>query len=529
MSRPDEQEPVVFDLVEESEPDTAGDVGEAAPTGSPDPRRPRLPRLSRRTWLVAASVVVVLIATTVTVDQVRDHRRAELMRSSSVGVVSLADPPAETWTVPYDFPAEPSWDSFVDQQRVIMDGLLVLPPGRAQRYTVDSSSGAAELEPAGFEDVTAVDPGSGEVVWRVAVGERPVCGPTGYDGSASADVLVCVHGPGDAREVLTIAPDGSTGSRGAELADGEQIFPGPDGLVVRVERIGPAAEPVECNTTGTCTPAMLADGRDALVTVEDAATGAERWTSIVEFTRTESVNCQEYDPMTGQPAGVDTDQIVVQTGFETIDVDGCGIRGTLSVQGVRLDTLGSGESTESWVTELGGGVFAVQGNGTDTVVVDETGEPLGTLDGWVNVTARSPDAPDGLWIVTDESGYGFDAVREDGSVAWTERSGSAQLVARDVVVVDRGAEVVGLDRTDGEQLWVWSSEDAGGLVRYRTLTDGETVALVHQSQEGLGDGLLVALDLDTGEQLWDAPLTGSPVAVYGHIVELTPGGLTGLG
>lgn len=536
MSRHDEREPVVFDLVEDNGPDggpgAGPDAADVASPDSPDRRLPRLPRLSRRTWLVAAAAVTVVVVTVAAVDLLRDQRRADLMRTSSVGVASLEDPPEKVWTLPFDVPAAENRGWFRGQQVVVMDGLLVVPPGSAQDYVVDASTGAAEPAPVGFEDVVAVDPGSGEVSWRVAVGERPVCGPTSYDASTSTDTLVCVHGPADAREVLAIAPDGSTRSRAADLAAEEQVFPGPDGMVVRVARIGDAtdaAEQTECDDMGTCTPPVLTEGRDVLVTAEDAATGAERWTSTIEFSPVDAANCQQYDS-TGAATGIDPDQVTVHAGAGMVDVDGCGVRGTLSVQGVRLDLAGSGGAAGAWVTELGEGAFAVQGGAASTVVVDAAGQTLHTLDGWVQTGARSPDASDDLWFVTDESGFGFEAVRENGSVAWTDRySQGVLLVGREVVVVDRGNKVVGLDRTTGDELWAWDGEDALGLVRYRTLTDGETVAMEHLPQEGYGGGLFIALDLGTGEQLWEVPITGGAVAVDGHIVELTSDGLTGRG
>jgi outer membrane protein assembly factor BamB len=85
-----------------------------------------------------------------------------------------------------------------------------------------------------------------------------------------------------------------------------------------------------------------------------------------------------------------------------------------------------------------------------------------------------------------------------------------------------------LDRDTGEQVWAWEGGDMAGMSRYRTLTDGETVVLQHLPQDGIGRGLLVALDLGTGEQLWDAPVTGSVVAVDGHVVEVGSEGLAGL-
>jgi outer membrane protein assembly factor BamB len=529
MERHDKQDPVVFDLVEGNR-DAAPGSDDDASDGPPARRRLRLPRLSRRTWLVAASVVAAVVITMVAADLVRDHQRAELMRTSPAGVASLDGPPEEIWTLPFDFPA-PGEGAFVDQQLVTMDGLLVLLPGRAQTYTVDASTGAAEPEPVGFEDVVAVDPGSGEIVWRVPVDERSQCGPSGYDGSASTDVLVCVHGPDDAREVLTIAPDGSTRSRAVDLADGEQIFPGPDGMVVRVTRTGDQTEHVECRPTGVCTPPVLTEGRDVLVIAEDAATGAERWVSIVEFTPVHVINCQEIAPGTGDAGPVvDADHVTVRSGAETVVVDGCGISATLSLPGVRLDlAVRTDPRSSPWVNELGPGRYTLQGDATNSVVVDEFGKIVRTLDGFVRIPATSPDAPDDLWFVFSGS-HGFEAMRTDGTVAWTEPlSQSVLLAGRDVVVVNRGGRVAGLDRATGARLWTWGSEEVSGLSRYRTLTDGETVALEYRPRQGAGGGLLMALDLSTGEQLWDVPMTGMALAVDGYIVEMTTDGLTGLG
>ncbi|WP_036961641.1 PQQ-binding-like beta-propeller repeat protein [Promicromonospora kroppenstedtii] len=544
MPRPDQQEPVVFELVEGEGPDGVARPVGAPPADSSGRRLPRLPRLSRRTWLVTVAVVAVVVAGTTAVDLVRGHLRAELMRTSPVGVASLAEMPERGWTVPFDVPTPSSDEAYVDQPLVTMDGLLVLPPGSAQSYTVDPFTGLAEAVPVGFDDVVAVDPGSGEVAWRVPLDEAPVCGPTSPDASMSVDALVCVHGPEGAREVLTVAPDGATRSRPVDLADGEQVFPGPDGMLVRVTRTGgdAAAEEVLCDDLGTCTPSVLERGRDVRVVAEDAATGAERWATTVEFRATETVNCQQQVADSGRTT-VDTYRVTIRTGAESVAVDGCGVAATLSTQGVRLDLAGeSGDDTggagdradevpasPAWVTEIGADLFAVETGSTETLVVDDEGQVLRTLPGWVRTATISPDAPDDLWFITRTGGYGFDAVRGDGSVAWTDRkSQDILLVGRDVVVADRGGRVVGLARETGDQVWAWDGGGMTGMVRYRTLTDGRTVAMEHLPQDGKLGGLLVALDLGTGEKRWIAPVAGTAVAVDGELVEVSKDGLTGL-
>ena len=103
------------------------------------------------------------------------------------------------------------------------------------------------------------------------------------------------------------------------------------------------------------------------------------------------------------------------------------------------------------------------------------------------------------------------------------------LAARDSVVVSRGNGLVGLDRATGAALWTWANDDPRGLANFRTLTDGETIAVQYLPQDGAGEGKLVAVDLATGEELWDVPMTGTAVAVDGHLVEFTPDGVRGLG
>lgn len=550
MPRPAKQESVVFDLVEENGSDgdayddangaADGAVNEAG--GGPDvPSVPRprllatLPRLSRRTWVLTAAAVAIGVGTVAVVDLVRDHRRAELMRTSPVGVESLADPPAETWTVRFDTPVEQGQDMSMNQQVVIMDGLLVVPPTNAQSYWVDPVPGPGEPVLPGFEEVVAIDPVSGGVAWRVPLGERPTCGPTGYDASTSTEVLVCVHGADEAREVLAIAPDGSTRTRSTELAEGEHVFPGPDGTAVRTVRTGDPAGEVKCDVSGTCTSGYLAPGRDVRVTAEDAGTGAERWTSIVEFDPMNSMNCQGTPDSGDWPtanSALDPDVVTVSAGSETVVVDGCGVSATLSASGIRLDLVGgAGLTAPAWVTRIGPGRFAVEAKWLGTTVVDETGKTLHTLDGSIRTDATSPDAPADLWFVqTTTEAAGFEAVREDGSVAWSERYGQNVLLAgRDVVVVNRGNRVVGLERTTGAELWSWNSDDLPEMIPFRTLTDGETVALEYLSRDRSPDGLLVTLDLDTGKQLWHLPMTGPVIAVDGHLVELTPEGVRGLG
>ncbi|WP_129782705.1 PQQ-binding-like beta-propeller repeat protein [Promicromonospora panici] len=532
MPRPDKKESVVFDLVEDNGPADAADGGPDA-AGTEPSLLSRLPRPSRRTWVIAAAVVAAVAVTLVSVDLVRDHRRAELMRTSSVGVASLADPPEPTWTVPFDVPTGRASDAHLGQQLVVMDGLLVLPPTSTPGYPADSATGVFEAPPR-FTGVVAVDPGSGEVAWRIPVDENPECGPSGYDASISTEVLVCVHGPDVDRQVLTITPDGTTRSRPLDLVEGERVFPGPDGMVVRTVRTGDPIGYLACDEAGNCPPRILDEGRSLRVAAEDAGTGAERWTSVIEFDPTISDSCQTWpadiDSTPDEPT-YDPDLTTVSVGAESVVVAGCGLAATLSVDGTRLDLAGDLlDPAQVWVTELGSGRFAVEGDAAQTVVVNADGKILRTVQGRMSSGPAAPDAPDDLWFVTRTSGVGFAAVREDGSEAWTALQESrVALAARDVVVVNRENRLLGLDRATGAKMWGWADDDPRGLANFRTLTDGEAIAVQLLPQDGVGEGVLVAIDLGTGEELWEVPLTGAVVAVDGQLVEFTSDGVRGLG
>ncbi|WP_423462695.1 PQQ-binding-like beta-propeller repeat protein [Promicromonospora sp. MS192] len=545
MSRPDEREPVVFDLVGGG-PDDDGPEGSGAPAddgsavGRPaggegadavggSPARRRLPHLSRRTWLLAVAVAAVVAVALTAVDLVRDHRREDLMRTSAVGVASLADPPEETWTVPYDVPFGSA--AFVHQPVVVMDGLLVLLPSALRDvYLQDPATGETGPAPAGFSDVTAVDPASGAVAWRVPLGEDAVCGPTGYDASVTTDRLTCLQGPEDAREVLTVERDGGTGVRSAELAGDERVFPGPEGMVVRVRPIEEPAGSEECDDPAGCGNGTPTARHEVRVVAEDAVTGAERWTEDVDLTAPDGVICRDASDPGSAPVG-DTEALHVAAGTESVVVQGCGTDATLSTDGTRLDLVAAeGSGSPAWVTELGSGRFAVQTGPAGMTVVDGAGHVLGTLEGLVQPVAVAPDAPDDLWFAGRTGGTGFDAVREDGSTAWTERSGTRVLLAaRDVVVMERGSRLIGLDRDTGAELWERAGDDTSGLANFRTVTDGETVAGVYLPPEGGGAGMLVAVGLATGAERWTVPVTGMVVAVGGHLVEVTADGLRGLG
>lgn len=530
MPRPDQEEPVVFDLVEDGA-DGAQDDGSDGP-GADEAgagralRLPRLPRLSRRGWLRVGAAVLAVAVTLTAVDLLREQRRAELMAGSPVGVVSLSSPPEETWSLPYDRSGA-SVAPGLDQQVVVMDGLLVLPPATVYDAVAQDGGGPGE-GPPGFDGVVAVDPASGEIAWRVPVGEEATCAPAGYDATLTTDVLTCVHGPAGEREIVAIGADGAARTRPADEGENETVFPGPDGSVVRARRTGPPPRKVVCEETGVCTPREVSDGRDVRVVLEDATTGTERWRADVAFTPVDAIACAEHGD--GPEATVDADRVSVTTSARSVVLEGCGVYATFALGGARIDQVDALGDVWSWVQELGPGRFAVGSASGRGVVVDEEGDVVTELDGSVKPAPASPDAPGVLWFVDDPAGNGFDAVRADGTVVWSERYGTRVLLTtRDAVVVERGPEIVGLDPASGAELWTWRDDEPQHRSPFRAVTDGETVAVAFWPQELPGTGELVALDVRAGTERWRTGLDGTVVAVGGRLVEVSDGGLHGLG
>jgi outer membrane protein assembly factor BamB len=113
-----------------------------------------------------------------------------------------------------------------------------------------------------------------------------------------------------------------------------------------------------------------------------------------------------------------------------------------------------------------------------------------------------------------------------------------------MLVMTGDGEIQGLDAATGEAHWQWDGEGTTGgytedLYVSQTFTDGESVLLL--TENGSGGTGLVALDADSGEVVWEqrdaAPEDGglaqgyetSVVAVAGHLLEITPSGVRGLG
>ena len=195
-----------------------------------------------------AAVLAVVLGTGVAVDSIRDAARIERIREVPGGIADVSAPLEEVW----------AWEG---------------PAGSEDSMTWFA---VADLEGAlalwSEEELIGLDPVSGERAWSVPLGEDSECGPLGYPGGRglATSVLVCLQGAGADREAITVGPGGVVSEpRTLDAADDRRYGtarPGPDGTVLRAQRIGPEsaidAGDARCTeTTGECSGTVEA-GRD---------------------------------------------------------------------------------------------------------------------------------------------------------------------------------------------------------------------------------------------------------------------------
>lgn len=136
------------------------------------------------------------------------------------------------------------------------------------------------------------------------------------------------------------------------------------------------------------------------------------------------------------------------------------------------------------------------------------------------------------------------------------RGGITSLGAGRYAVTRGAGSVRGLDLATGAEKWVWDGSDPasgddggyfGSVYVVQAFTDGESVLLLIESAAGGARGL-VALEAASGAVVWNRPgggevipldpVGGEPagqgvigylVAVDGHLLEITPRGVRGLG
>jgi hypothetical protein len=513
-------------------------AGHTARRGGSAVRR-RLPTTRRGKVLLVGgtvSVVVLAVAAGVLVDA---RLREQALLATPAGVRSLEAKPTEQWSIDLENP--------IASTLIEMPGVLAI---------------------AGDAKVRGVDPASGEVRWTVDLEENLSCGPSALLGVGEpapqepADPLVCVTstGAGDEREqrVTVIEADGATQSR--ELDPTADVVPVTGGGLLYFELTGGRTEqrPVVVDKLGAPHLPKAFVGPDLTVSVEDAATGTERWSDTLAFGAPRPDSCITYDE-SGAPVLDVAGALGWDLHGDVLEVQGCGVSGAFQLDGARLDDPkdtedppADGVDTASFLSLPDGAWVGPDKTATDLAMPNDVVHlPHGaavTLDGRVLVPWATDGRDPGL--VLERVGVRTQArsTSDDdaGALLWTAPQLRSTTLLAEVsgtaVVLDELGAVRGIDLGTGADRWTldpetlsfgdmaWAAESS----IFGAYTDGDTLLLpVSADPSGEASGLrLLAVDLRDGSVRWEleqeTPYT-QLISVDGHLAQITQHGVVGLG
>jgi outer membrane protein assembly factor BamB len=186
------------------------------------------------------------------------------------------------------------------------------------------------------------------------------------------------------------------------------------------------------------------------------------------------------------------------------------VEGDARLERVWRIRLGQGFSAEDPVLELAfdsGRIFVADPGGRVRALVAEDGEPVWERRLETRLVA-GVGVGEGMVIVANAEGV-VDALNADnGDRLWSAQI-NGDVTARPVIALGRviirtaDGQIQGLDSANGEQLWRLR-RPVPSLSLY-----GDSEPLVHGRAmvSGMADGRLVAIDLDSGQVLWEVPVT----------------------
>ncbi|WP_455604872.1 outer membrane protein assembly factor BamB family protein [Cellulosimicrobium funkei] len=529
--------------------DVAGDAGPdryPEPGPGPGPEEAAPPRTSGagrrrlRLALAGATAVGVVVAGMAVVDAASSRGSLETLRRSVGGVEPVESAPRELW----------STDAQTSGALAALPGLLVV--------VRDDEAVAHDLD-------------SGAVRWTVPLPRTSRCGgelELALTSPVPDETLVCVTddvpSPLASRTLLTTttgeavdgtasfpAPqvtvldaDGTATTRPLDASRGWSA-PGPDGTVARFRRVGdtPAAPVPTDPSTGL--PTDLSGGRAAVVTLEDARTGAVRWEHELPFVAEEG-GCDQYS-VAEDATYADLDGGAVLRSAGLVAVRGCGVDARFTPEGTRVDDP---EKPADVVAQLPDGAL-LRAVGRGWAAPDGTGaaavlEPDGALRWEPTGEVIVPTATDGTagdLVLTRQV---TDLVAHDaaGRPRWENAEVNspeiAYVVADGVAVVlqGMGSVLVGVDVETGRTLWTRTIDELvddgagpavgpGMLHVGQAFTDGARALLAVSAWEDEEHSTtrLVALDLRDGETGWSSASASSTryAAVQGRLLRLDLG------
>ncbi len=496
-----------FDLVPDDEagsgPGLGGEGGED-PSPGPSLRERAAARFrasTRRQRAVAAGAALgtvlavgggVAIATAV-----QDHQAAERLRAAPGGAVGIDGPLEEAWALELD------------------GGVLaVLPDGGILTRVGDAA--------------VAVDVSDGSERWRHPLGPDVDCGPQprphlAAEWAMPSEVVVCLAGPSDARQVTVLDAGGTVvGERTLDAAyarEGVQVEPASDGMLAVLERPGPLPEPFEMSAERSEEVwARLEegwiDGEDAVLRLEDAVSGEVVTEVDAPFEPVSLFECggvsEDGDRVVAEfPPG----ELVASPAL--VEHRHCGVDVAVAATGAELAGASAGWSGVGWFGSPGrtpypdGGFVADDGTGGSRLV-DAQGETTASYRG----TIVAPVATDGTAaevVFVDAYDGSIGAFDRDGTELWHADVSSTQVLARagGVAVVGGYEEVVALELETGEELWRTTGATAGVtedgadsatmFAITSAVTDGTTMLATALTDGGTGATTRpVSIDLATG-------------------------------
>ncbi len=288
-------------------------------------------------------------------------------------------------------------------------------------------------------------------------------------------------------------------------------------------------------------------GDDALVRVEDAATGEPRWEVTVPFRPVEdpvATGLCLFPDADGTPH-VEPRALSTRVDSAVVLLYGCGLQATITLDGAVLDDADPGDpaGVPAYYTPYadGGILGSVYSTTTDdtsdfarSVLRDASGATVQTFDDQV-LDPAATDGTDTDVRLTAVGGGGqlLRAIDADGAVRWSIASSATALLVRAdgvAVVIDQLGTVTGLDLRTGETRWTskeWVPPNEG----ITAFTDGRTALLATGSSDPQSTTIgLLALDLRTGAVRWRDELEGTDPttlsAAGGRLVETVPTDLT---
>ncbi|QJW35418.1 PQQ-binding-like beta-propeller repeat protein [Cellulosimicrobium protaetiae] len=476
-------------------------------TPGPGRRRPRLVAAA-----VVAGVVVVLVGGMLVVDAVTSRDAQERLETARGAVRALDGAPAERWSAP----------AAAERGVAFLPGLLVTVEGdEAVALDLDTGAEAWRAPLAGDESVCGswspwMLPGTPARTVVCVTGSEVV--PSWYEPAPSAPV----EEDADVRPVTVAVLDATgavVGEREVELG-GAVLVPGPDGGLVRAERVGEPGEPTGAPVAVDPGAGETVDGvagRDVVVTLEDARSGEVRWRRELPF-QDVPWSCTTWDAETGGEE-IDPERLTVVATESLVDVTGCGVAASFLPDGARLDDP---DVAADGAVPLAGGRFLVDADRQGSSgalradrVLDPDGTPVLDPPGEVLDPQATDDPAPGVLLVRD--GIDLRAYDDEGSRLWTfdgTRAPEAVYVLADgTAVVGTASTVVGLDALSGEQTWSRFLDDLGGEEGRPTMvaqafTDGRCAILVLVDPSTGSRPRVVALELGTGALVWEADVDG---------------------